>query len=64
MDGRFRFGRRSAIGRCRVGPTTLSRTGVVIEAGPWSDEEIAAERRRDRASEGTVLRNGSEGRAR
>ena len=24
------------------------RDGVVIEAGPWSDEEIAAERRRDR----------------
>ena len=26
------------------------REGVVIEAGPWSDQEIAAERRRDRAA--------------
>ncbi len=26
------------------------REGVVIEAGPWTDEEIAAERRRDRAA--------------
>ena len=32
------------------------RNGVVIEAPPWSDEDIAAERRRDRAAKARFYR--------